>query len=152
MKRDDFLEHVGWTGAGVSPSLSATGTFAAQRARRRREPFLVQISDSHIGFTRPANADVLGTLNATIDPINALPQQPAFVMHTGDVTHLSKAEQFDTAKSALGRLKAPLFVIPGEHDAIGAEGGSVSQRRFRTRRLRKAGGRSTATACISCRW
>jgi len=65
---------------------------------------------------------VAGTLNATVERINALPQQPAFVMHTGDVTHLSKVEQFDAAKSILGRLKAPLMVIPGEHDAIGAEG------------------------------
>ena len=120
MKRASFLEHVGWTGGGIAFAMTATGTFAA--AAPGNDFTFVQISDSHIGFSLPANPDVLGTLNATVDRINALPRQPAFVMHTGDVTHLSKVEQFDAAKSVLGRLKAPLFVIPGEHDAIGAEG------------------------------
>jgi Icc protein len=120
VKRSSFLEHVSWTGTGIAFAMTATGTFAA--AAPGSDFTFVQISDSHIGFTLPANPDVLGTLNATVDAINALPQQPAFVMHTGDVTHLSKPEQFDTAKSVLGRLKAPVFVIPGEHDAIGTEG------------------------------
>ncbi len=120
MKRGAFLEHVGWTGGGIAFALTAGGTIAA--AAPGNDFTFVQISDSHIGFSLPANPDVLGTLNQTVDAINALPQQPAFVMHTGDVTHLAKAEQFDLAKSELGRLKAPLFVIPGEHDAIGAEG------------------------------
>jgi len=104
MKRAAFLEHVGWTGGGIAFAMTAAGTFAA--AAPGTDFTFVQISDSHIGFGLPANPDVLGTLNATVDRINALPQQPAFVMHTGDVTHLAKAEQFDAAKSALGRLKA----------------------------------------------
>jgi 3',5'-cyclic AMP phosphodiesterase CpdA len=120
MKRASFLEHVGWTGAGVAFAMTASGTFA--EAAPGSDFTFVQISDSHIGFALPANPDVLGSFNATIDKINAMPQQPAFVIHTGDVTHLSKAEQFDTAKNVMGRLKAPVFVIPGEHDAIGAEG------------------------------
>jgi 3',5'-cyclic AMP phosphodiesterase CpdA len=119
MKRASFLEHVGWTGVGVAFALTANGTFAAAAGG---DPTFVQISDSHIGFALPANPDVAGTLSAAVDRINALPQQPAFVMHTGDVTHLARADQFDTAKSILGRLRAPLMVIPGEHDAIGAAG------------------------------
>jgi 3',5'-cyclic AMP phosphodiesterase CpdA len=119
VKRASFLEHVGWTGAGIGFALTAGGTFAAADTG---EFAFVQISDSHIGFALPANPDVAGTLNATVDRINALPQQPAFVMHTGDVTHLARADQFDQAKNILGRLRAPLFVIPGEHDAIGAAG------------------------------
>ncbi len=119
MKRASFLEHVGWTGAGIGFALTAGGTFAAADTG---EFAFVQISDSHIGFALPANPDVAGTLNATVDRIKALPQQPAFVMHTGDVTHLARADQFDQAKNILGRLRAPLFVIPGEHDAIGAAG------------------------------
>ena len=119
MKRGSFLEHVGWTGAGVAFALTASGTFAAAQTG---ELDFVQISDSHIGFSLPANPDVAATLNAAVDRINALPQQPAFVMHTGDVTHLARADQFDVAKSILGRLRAPLLVIPGEHDAIGAAG------------------------------
>jgi Icc protein len=120
MKRASFLEHVGWTGGGIAFAMTATGTFAA--AAPGSDFTFVQISDSHIGFALAANKDVAGTLNATVDKINALPKQPAFVMHTGDVTHLAKVEQFDTAKSILGRLKVPVMAIPGEHDAIGAEG------------------------------
>jgi len=82
-------------------------------------PFFVQISDSHLGFHQDANPDVAGTLKSTIDAINALPRTPDFVIHTGDVTHLSKPEQFDLGKQLLGTLKAPTIVLPGEHDSIG---------------------------------
>jgi Icc protein len=121
MKRDDFLKHVGWTGAGgIAWSLSSSGLFTAQAAQAAVGGLsFVQISDSHIGFARPENPDVAGTLQKTIAAINALPLQPSFVVHTGDVTHLSKPAQFDTAKQMLSTLKAPLIVIPGEHDVIG---------------------------------
>jgi 3',5'-cyclic AMP phosphodiesterase CpdA len=120
MKRQSFLEHVGWTGAGVAFAMTAGGTFA--EAATPTDFSFVQISDSHIGFKLPANPDVAATLSATVEKINALPQQPSFVIHTGDVTHLARPDQFDAAKNILGKLKAPLMVIPGEHDAIGAEG------------------------------
>ena len=124
MKRSDFLEHVAWTGSGIAWSLSATGLLASSPASAAENPFsFVQISDSHIGFTRPENPDVLGTFAKTIADINALPQQPAFVVHTGDVTHLSKPAQFDAAKQVLSTLKAPLIVLPGEHDVIGSPQG-----------------------------
>ena len=79
----------------------------------------VQISDSHIGFHRPENPDVAGTLKKTVDRINGLKTQPAFVVHTGDVTQLSKPSQFGTAKDILSALKAPVITLPGEHDVIG---------------------------------
>jgi 3',5'-cyclic AMP phosphodiesterase CpdA len=121
MKRDDFLKHVAWTGTGIAWSLSQTGLFEARAAEAAGDgTSFVQISDSHLGFARPENPDVAGTLQKTIDAINALPVQPAFVVHTGDVTHLSKAAQFDTAKQLLGTLRAPLIVLPGEHDVIGS--------------------------------
>jgi 3',5'-cyclic AMP phosphodiesterase CpdA len=121
VKRSKFLEHVAWTGSGIIWSLSATGLLTAQPAEAAAAPFsFVQISDSHIGFARPENPDVAGTLRKAVDAINALPQAPAFVVHTGDVTHLSKPEQFDAAKQILGTLKAPLVVLPGEHDVIGS--------------------------------
>jgi Icc protein len=122
MNRSGFLAHLGWTGGGIAFSLGASGTFVPSAAAAATTLSFVQISDSHIGFSQPANPDVAATLDATIDRINALPQQPAFVVHTGDVTHLASAAQFDTARSILGRLKAPLVVLPGEHDAIGANG------------------------------
>jgi 3',5'-cyclic AMP phosphodiesterase CpdA len=120
VKRRGFLEHLAWTGSGIAWSLSATGLLASEPAAAAAKSFsFVQISDSHIGFARPENPDVLGTFAKTIEAINALPQQPAFVVHTGDVTHLSKPAQFDAAKEALASLKAPLIVLPGEHDVIG---------------------------------
>ena len=122
MKREQFLAHIGWTGGGIAFSLAATGAFAPTAAPAATTLSFVQISDSHIGFALPANPDVAGTFNQTIDRINAMPVQPAFVVHTGDVTHLSKDEQFDTAKTIMGRLKAPVIVLPGEHDAIGEAG------------------------------
>jgi 3',5'-cyclic AMP phosphodiesterase CpdA len=120
MRRKDFIEHVGWTGAGIAWSLSATGLLTSQAAEAATPFSFVQMSDSHIGFARPENPDVAGTLKKTIDAINALSQQPAFVVHTGDVTHLSKQSEFDDAKQLLGTLKAPLIVLPGEHDVIGS--------------------------------
>src|SRR6202042_864920 len=120
MKRDDFLKHVAWTGTGIAWSLSSSGVFNAQRALAADGAIsFVQISDSHIGFAHPENPDVIGTLQQTINAINAMPVQPTFVVHTGDVTHLAKPAQFDTAKQMLSTLKAPLIVIPGEHDVIG---------------------------------
>jgi len=118
VKRGDFLTHVGWTGAGIAYALTARGIVRAADDAPDG-PFFVQISDSHIGFHQPANPDVASTLEATIARINALPRAPDFVIHTGDVTHLSKPEQFDTAKHILGTLKAPLITIPGEHDVLG---------------------------------
>jgi 3',5'-cyclic AMP phosphodiesterase CpdA len=86
-------------------------------------PLFLQISDTHIGFNKDANPDVIGTLNRTIDQVNAMPRQPALVLHTGDVTHLSKASEFDTASQLLSRLKvSELHVVPGEHDVTDGPG------------------------------
>jgi 3',5'-cyclic-AMP phosphodiesterase len=121
MKRDDFLQHIAWTGTGIAWTLSSSGLFNAAKASAAETALtFVQISDSHIGFARPENPDVAGTLQKTIDAINALSVQPAFVVHTGDVTHLAKPAQFDLAKQMLATLKAPLIVLPGEHDVIGS--------------------------------
>jgi 3',5'-cyclic-AMP phosphodiesterase len=125
MKRRDFLSHVGWTGAGIAWTLGSTGLLTTRALADRMDAqssalAFVQISDSHIGFHQAANPDVAGTLTDAVSAINALSPQPDFVIHTGDITHLSKADQFDTAKQILGTIKAPLFTLPGEHDFIGS--------------------------------
>jgi hypothetical protein len=80
-------------------------------------PLFVQISDTHIGFNKDANPDVKGTLSQTIDIVNAMPKQPALIIHTGDITHLSKPEEFDTAQQLMSRLRVTeLHTTPGEHD------------------------------------
>ena len=101
----------------------------AERARRHEhgatakadggDLTFVQISDTHIGFKRDANPDVVGSLRRAIADIHALPQTPAFVVHTGDVSHLSKAEEFGSAKELLREIRVDrVHTVPGEHDTI----------------------------------
>lgn len=130
MKRRKFIEHVSWTGLGLLWSVNANGLLTAcQVEKPTAQPSsmvtplsFVQISDTHIGFHKPANEHVTDTLQKAISAINALPVQPAFVVHTGDISHLSKPAEFDQAKQLLSQLKAPLFTLPGEHDTIGDRG------------------------------
>jgi 3',5'-cyclic AMP phosphodiesterase CpdA len=87
------------------------------RIARLGKPLFVQISDTHIGFNKEANPDVNGTLTQTIDLVNGMSEQPALIIHTGDITHLSKAAEFDLAQQMLTRLRATeLHTVPGEHD------------------------------------
>jgi 3',5'-cyclic-AMP phosphodiesterase len=88
----------------------------------------VQISDSHIGFDKPANTDVTATLRAAIARIKAEPEQPSFILHTGDLTHLSKPAEFDTLQQLLAELSLPIFYVPGEHDVLEDDGKSYLQR------------------------
>jgi len=115
-----------WSGAavlwtvtgGVPRALGATNADAPPAAAKGALTF-VQISDTHIGFHRPANRDVVGSLRRAIADINALPQAPALVVHTGDVSHLSKAEEFGSAKEILQELHVDrVHTVPGEHDTI----------------------------------
>jgi len=89
----------------------------------------VQISDSHIGFNKAANPDVIGTLQAAIDKINAMPSAPAFVLHTGDLTHLAQADEFDTLEQSLKSVRTEkIFYVPGEHDVT--DNGKLYLERF----------------------
>ena len=92
-------------------------------------PLFVQISDSHIGFSKDANPDVAGTLAQSIALVNALPGRPAFVLHTGDITHLSKPAEFDQARQLMSGLRVTeLHTTPGEHDVT--DGGTEYFGRF----------------------
>jgi hypothetical protein len=96
--------------AGDQPAVARVG-----------RPLFVQISDTHIGFNKEANPDVNGTLTQTIDIVNAMPEQPALIIHTGDITHLSKPAEFDLAQQMLSRLRTTeLHTVPGEHDTTDA--------------------------------
>lgn len=84
-------------------------------------PLFLQISDSHIGFNKDANPDVSGTLTQAIGLVNAMPERPALVLHTGDITHLSKPAEFDLAQQLLAQLRvSELHTVPGEHDTADA--------------------------------
>lgn len=115
-----------WTGAavvwtvsgGVPRALGATGKDVPPAAGGTDLTF-VQISDTHIGFRKDANPDVVGSLRRAIADINGLPQTPAFVVHTGDVSHLSKPEEFGKAREVLQEIRVDrVHTIPGEHDTI----------------------------------
>lgn len=126
-----------WVGTGAVWTLSS-GVLKGSPLGQSSEPMsmsrgtgalrFVQISDSHIGFDKPANTDVTATLRAAIAKIKADPEPPAFVLHTGDLTHLSKPAEFDTLQQVLSELSAPVFYVPGEHDVLGDEGQSYLQR------------------------
>ena len=115
-----------WSGAavmwtvvgGVPRALGATNDGMAKAASAGALNF-IQISDTHIGFRKEANPDVVGSLRQAIAAINALPQAPAFVVHTGDVSHLSKPEEFAAARDLLQELRVDrVHTVPGEHDTI----------------------------------
>jgi Icc protein len=88
----------------------------------------VQISDSHIGFNKEANNNVIGTLQETIDKIKAQPHAPDFLLHTGDLTHFSKPEEFDTLDQLLRGVSGDVFRVPGEHDVLNDNGAQFLQR------------------------
>jgi len=137
--RRGFLKCMAWVGTGAVWTMTsgilkgmpieqaARGGTVRSRAATGGLRF-VQISDSHIGFNKDANPDVTATLRAAIAKIHALPQAPSFVLHTGDLTHLSKPEEFDTLQQELTGIGAPVFYVPGEHDVLNDNGKSYLER------------------------
>lgn len=130
LDRRGFLECMAWAGTGmlwtVTGGLLGSSVLAgrAGAAEVQKASFsFVQISDSHIGFNKDANKDVAGTLREAIARINALPVAPDFVLHTGDLTHLAEAEEFDTLDQLLKGVKtSQILYVPGEHDVMGDNG------------------------------
>ncbi|OBH07455.1 MULTISPECIES: metallophosphoesterase [unclassified Mycobacterium] len=126
MTRRQLIRHSAWFGAAVGFAVvggevisHVAGTAAAERASARPTLRFAQVSDSHIGFSGPPNPDVAGTFGHAIDEINNLGYTPDFVIHTGDLTHLSSPEQFDQVKQMLTKLQTPhVFTVPGEHDSV----------------------------------
>ena len=130
--RRGFLECMAWAGTGVVWTIAGgvpVSRAFGQTAQATGEFHFVQISDSHMGFTKPANPDVTGTLRAAVDKINALPREPAFIIHTGDLSHVSKPEEFDTMDEVLkGARPNQVFCVPGEHDTSLDDGKQYMQR------------------------
>jgi 3',5'-cyclic AMP phosphodiesterase CpdA len=120
--RRGFLQCMAWAGTGVlwtmSGGVGSSALASSPPTALGGSLSFVQISDSHIGFKKPANPDPLGTLKETIARIKAMPVQPRFVLHTGDITHLATPEQFDLAQSALSEIGVPVHYVPGEHDIV----------------------------------
>ena len=128
--RRGFLRCMAWAGTGALCVMEggvlksyALGRGGKMGKIAAGELAFVQISDSHMGFNKPANPDVVGTFQAAIDKINALPVEPEFILHTGDVSHLAKPSEFDTVEQMLKSAKtSEVFYVPGEHDFVGDDG------------------------------
>lgn len=128
--RRGFLRCMAWAGTGLVWTLSGgipvSRAFAKghnHAAGNAGEFTFVQISDSHMGFNKPANPDVAATLQAAVDKINGLEAKPEFLLHTGDISHLSRPEQFDTVDQILkGTSAKDVFFVPGEHDVLDDNG------------------------------
>ena len=134
--RRGFLRCMAWAGtatvwgmAGGIPKSFAANRLPFLSEAERSSIFFVQISDSHIGFSKDANKDVTATLQEAVARVNALPQSPALVLHTGDITQLAKPSEFDTANEVLRSLKTDrVFYVPGEHDVATDNGAAYLQR------------------------
>lgn len=118
--RRGFLQCMAWAGTGLvwtfAGGVPVSRVFGQSLHGHKASDFsFVQISDSHIGFNKPANTDVTATLQAALDKIDGLEKAPDFLIHTGDLTHSSKPAEFDTLAQMLG-TKRPVFYVPGEHD------------------------------------
>jgi Icc protein len=129
--RRGFLKCMAWAGTGalcvmqggVLKSYSMSRANEWNAAKMAGELSFAQISDSHMGFNKAANPDVAATLKAAVDKINALSVPPEFLLHTGDISHLARPEEFDTVDQILkGAVAKDVFFVPGEHDVIGDEG------------------------------
>jgi Icc protein len=125
--RRGFLSCMSWVGTGMiwtmAGGIPRSRLLAAEEAESATGFSFVQISDSHLGFNKPANPDVSATLQVAVDKINALPTQPDFLIHTGDITHLAKPAEFDSAAQLLKGLSSKqIFYVPGEHDTAGDDG------------------------------
>src|ERR1700753_4244548 len=137
INRRGFLKCMAWAGTGTLCVMQGgvLKSFALNRlpdpksAAAAGELSFVQISDSHMGFDKAANPDVVSTFRVAVDKINALPVPPAFILHTGDISHLSKPAEFDTVDQLLKAASAKdVFFVPGEHDVLNDDGKQYLER------------------------
>jgi 3',5'-cyclic-AMP phosphodiesterase len=134
--RRGFLKCMAWAGTGliwtVSGGIPVSRAFASTTTRSAKtggDFTFVQISDSHMGFNKAANPDVAATLEAAVNKVNGLAKQPEFLLHTGDISHLSRPEEFDNVDQILkGLIRKEIFFVPGEHDVLDDDGKSYLER------------------------
>ncbi len=125
--RRGFLKCMAWVGTGLIWTMTggvlSASQFVPGASAAGGDFTFAQVSDSHIGFHQDPNTDVAATFQVAIDKINQLPTTPDFLIHTGDLTHLTKPDEFDTVAQVLKSAKAgQIFYVPGEHDVIGDNG------------------------------
>jgi len=135
LSRRGALECMLWAGTGVLWTVAGGVPRSMDMAQAATLPgstgfSFLQISDSHVGFSKPANPNALGTLQEAVGKIKAMPRQPSFYLHTGDISHLSKDSEFDDADQVIKGLNAPVFYVPGEHDLLDEGAGKAYLARY----------------------
>jgi 3',5'-cyclic AMP phosphodiesterase CpdA len=123
LSRRKILECMTWAGTGVLWTVAggmprSMGIIGEATAAPSNGLTFLQISDSHVGFDKPANPNAIGTLEEAINKIKTLPVKPSFVIHTGDITHLSKPSEFDDADRIIAQARFDVHYVPGEHDFL----------------------------------
>src|SRR5260370_13012733 len=145
VSRRRVLECMTWAGTGVLWTVTggvprSLGLVGSAEAAEPAGMTFLQIRDRHVGFDKPANPNALGTLEEAINKVKAIPTKPSFMIHTGDITHLSKAEEFDNAERIISQAKLDVHYVPGEHDFIDEE---VKLYKERYGKTTKGAGRSS---------
>jgi len=136
--RRDFLKCMAWAGTGallavnggITTSIGLDTAIAAPLHSPGAAFTFLQVSDSHIGFNKPPNTDARATFREAVAKIKALSEKPDFIIHTGDVSQLSREDEFDDADQILKETGLPTFFIPGEHDMLDPDGGKAFLSRF----------------------
>jgi 3',5'-cyclic AMP phosphodiesterase CpdA len=123
VNRRQVLECMTWAGTGVLWTIAggvprSLGLVGSAQAAEPTGLTFLQISDSHVGFDKPANPNALGTLEEGINKIKTMPIRPSFMIHTGDISHLSKVSEFDDAERIISQAKLDVHYVPGEHDFL----------------------------------
>src|SRR3979409_909525 len=123
VSRRRVLECMTWAGTGVLWTISggvprSLGLVGAAQAAEPAGLTFLQISDSHVGFDKPANPNAIGTLEEAINKIHSLPVKPSFIIHTGDITHLSKPSESAAPHRIISQARLDVHYVPGEHDVL----------------------------------
>ena len=141
--RRQALECMIWAGTGVLWTMNAgipvSSLITEAKAAETTGFSFLQLSDSHVGFDKPANPNALATLSDAVEKVKALPKKPSFMIHTGDITHLSKDKEFDDAAQVLNGTGLPAFYVPGEHDVIDEGTGKAYLGRYGTKDTKGSG-------------
>lgn len=125
--RRDFFRLAGsalWITAGAAACAKAgLGPTSTGPQPTPRDGFLLmQITDTHWGYSGPANPDPRGSIERAVAEIAGWPEKPDLVIHTGDISQMTtdaaqRTQRLTEAKQAFSRLGVKLNAIPGEHDA-----------------------------------
>jgi 3',5'-cyclic AMP phosphodiesterase CpdA len=77
---------------------------------------IAQISDTHIAIDVPNADQRLSDLALTLADINALDPLPDAIVHTGDIVHNGRQDEYAQAVAILAKARAPLYVLAGNRD------------------------------------